>query len=259
MSRPDPDLSAVLRRLGSVPVSRHDLPAVLGEFVESAAAVLGARPEASVTLVRGGPGRTVASTGPLALRLDEVQYGGDTGPCLESARGGRPTAVLAPDGSRWPGVAAALRDAGLDGVWSHPLPVDGPVAGSLNLYVRGDHAGAAPEVAAALVATAVVPVTNAWLYEEAVRTADNLRLAMETRAVIEQAKGILMERLRITADQAFEALARTSNDTNTKLRDVAQAIVDTGRFPRWTAGRGHEATRHATEPGPSEEGPGSVR
>ena len=87
-------------------------------------------------------------------------------------------------------------------------------------------------MAAALVEVAAVPVTNVWLYEESVRTVENLRVALETRAVIEQAKGILMERLKITADQAFDALARTSNDTNTKLREVAQAVVDTGQIPR---------------------------
>jgi hypothetical protein len=232
VSRPDHDLTAVLRRLGSLPVSRHTVATVLREFSDEAAAVLGATPEASVTLVRGGPGRTVASSSALALRLDEVQYRGDSGPCLDAAREGHPTSVRAGEASRWPDVAAALRDAGCAGVWSHPLPVEGPVSGSLNLYVRGGDDEDVAQVAAPLVETAVVPVANTWLYEEAVRTADNLRLALETRAVIEQAKGILMERLKVTADQAFDALARTSNDTNTKLREVAQAIVDTGEIPR---------------------------
>jgi hypothetical protein len=231
VSRPDRDLSAVLRRLGSLPVSRHTVASVLRELVDEAAPVLGSPPEASVTLVRGGPGRTIASSGPTALELDEVQYRGDSGPCLHSAREGAPVTVLATDGDRWPDVTAALRAAGCDGVWSHPLPVEAPVGGSLNLYVRGGDPGAA-EVADALVQAAVVPVANAWLYEEVVRRADNLRIALQTRAVIEQAKGILMERLRITADQAFDALVRTSNDTNTKVREVAQAIVDTGQIPR---------------------------
>ena len=88
------------------------------------------------------------------------------------------------------------------------------------------------EVAATLVEVAAVPVTDVWLYEDRVRTVDDLRDALETRAVIEQVKGILMERLGITADQACDALARTSHDTNTKLREVAQAVVGTGQIPR---------------------------
>jgi hypothetical protein len=232
VSRPDHDLSDVVRRLGSRPVNRRTVPTVLREFADEVSAVLGGRADASVTLLRAGTGRTLASSGPLALRLDEVQYRSGGGPCLTSAGEGRPVAVLAESGGRWPDVVSALRDARCVGVWSHPLPVEEPTSGSLNLYVRGDSTAIEPGLAASLVGTAVVPVANAWLYEEAVRTADNLRLALETRAVIEQAKGILMERLKVTADQAFEALARRSNDTNTKLREVAHAIVDTGEIPR---------------------------
>jgi len=140
--------------------------------------------------------------------------------------------LLAGDGGRWPDLARALAGAGYDGVWSQPLPTDGPVTGSLNLYVRDGGGAGAREAAATLVERAVVPVTNVWLYEEAVRTADNLRLAMESRAVIEQAKGVLMTCLRITADTAFDILVRRSNETNTKLRDIAQSVVDTGELPR---------------------------
>ena len=232
MSRPAHDPSAVLRRLGSLPLSRHTVRTVLRAFAEEAAGVLGAAPEASVTLVRGGPGRTVASSGALAVRLDEVQSRVDSGPCLEPAREGDPASVRAGETGRWADVAAALRDAGCAGVWSRPLPVQGPVSGSLDLHVRGGDDEAVAQVAASSAETAAVPVTNTWLYEEAVPTADDLRLALETRAVIEQAKGILVERLEVTADQAFDALARTSNDTNTKRRDVAQAIVDTGKIAR---------------------------
>ena len=68
-------------------------------------------------------------------------------------------------------------------------------------------------------------------YASARDLADNLQVALESQSVIDQAKGILMERFRITAAQAFEALARVSNETNTKVRDVAERLVDTGEFP----------------------------
>jgi ANTAR domain len=229
--RPDHDLSAVIRSLATVPVDRTTVSSVLAVLVDQAAPVLGAAPDASLTFVRRGAGRTLASTSDLALRLDEVQYRSDAGPCLDAATTGRPTQALAGDAARWPDVARALREVGIDSIWSHPLPLTGPATASLNLYVR-DGGAADGEVAAALVEAAAVPVTNAWLYEESVRTIENLRVALDTRAVIEQAKGILMERLKVTAQQAFDALARTSNDTNTKLRDVAQAVVETGQIPR---------------------------
>jgi AmiR/NasT family two-component response regulator len=61
--------------------------------------------------------------------------------------------------------------------------------------------------------------------------AENLQLALESRAVIDQAKGILMERYQLTPDQAFQALARVSMHTNTKVRDIADNLVRTGAFP----------------------------
>jgi AmiR/NasT family two-component response regulator len=69
-----------------------------------------------------------------------------------------------------------------------------------------------------------------YLYESAVERAGHLQAALDSRAVIDQAKGILMERFKMTADQAFQALARISMESNTKVREVAQRIVDTGEF-----------------------------
>jgi AmiR/NasT family two-component response regulator len=68
-------------------------------------------------------------------------------------------------------------------------------------------------------------------YEDARNLADNLEAALRSRAVIDQAKGILMERFKLTADQAFQVLARASMQRNMKLRDVAEVLVQTGELP----------------------------
>jgi AmiR/NasT family two-component response regulator len=68
-------------------------------------------------------------------------------------------------------------------------------------------------------------------YQDARDMADNLQAALESRAVIDQAKGILMERYKLTADQAFQLLAGASMQTNTKLRTVAEDLVLTGQLP----------------------------
>jgi ANTAR domain len=243
VSRPAHDLADLFRRLGSVPVSRQTVRTVVADLAKEAAPVLGVEPAASLTLVADGPARTVAASVPLAKRLDAVQYREGAGPCLEAARGGAPVSTLSGHDDRWPVFARALATARCDSVWSHPLPEGVPAAGSVNIYLP---AGVHPdrrEAAAALAEKAAVPVANVWLYEEAVRTAENLRLALESRAVIEQAKGILMERLRVTPDGAFEILARISNDTNTKLRDVAQAVADTGSVPPEASTRRSPAPR----------------
>ncbi len=241
MSRPD-HLTDLIRKLVLVPVSGQDVRSLVTTVTEQTAGVLGVRPVASVTLIADGSARTVAASAPLALGLDSLQYRDDDGPCLHAARTGDPASVTGGEDGRWPGFAAALAGAGCDGVWSHPLPV-APALGSLNLYVPAGTDPGRRATAAAVVEAVAVPVANVWLYEEAVRTAENLRAALESRAVIEQAKGILMERLKIPAGVAFDTLVRVSNDSNTKLRDVAQAVVDTGSVPPGTPTRRSPAPR----------------
>jgi AmiR/NasT family two-component response regulator len=69
-----------------------------------------------------------------------------------------------------------------------------------------------------------------YLYESAVERAEHLATALDSRAVIDQAKGILMERFKLTPDQAFQVLTRVSMETNTKVRDVADGFVRTGEL-----------------------------
>jgi hypothetical protein len=78
---------------------------------------------------------------------------------------------------------------------------------------------------------ATVVLDNMSAYQDARGMVDNLRVALESRAVIDQAKGILIERHRLTADQAFQYLTRASSLTNTKLRLVAEQLVHTGELP----------------------------
>ena len=74
-------------------------------------------------------------------------------------------------------------------------------------------------------------MANAHLYDTTASLAHHMQAAMESRAVIEQAKGIVMADRRCTADEAFAILAKVSQDTNRKLRDVATALVDRATHP----------------------------
>jgi AmiR/NasT family two-component response regulator len=106
------------------------------------------------------------------------------------------------------------------------------VAGALNIYARKPNVFDEDSRAAAtkFAPYAAVAVSNMRAYQDARDMADNLRVALDNRAVIDQAKGILMERYKLTADQAFQALARVSMQTNRKLRDVAADLARTGQF-----------------------------
>ena len=107
------------------------------------------------------------------------------------------------------------------------------MAGGLNIYAREANAfdGASREVAQEFAPYVAVAAGNMYSYQSARELADNLRTALESRAVIDQAKGILMERHKLTADQAFQFLAKASMATNRKVRDVADQLVHTGVMP----------------------------
>ena len=134
---------------------------------------------------------------------------------------------------RWAGFPRLAAERGCRGVMSFPLPPQELITGGLNVYARTSRPldARTRDLAARFAAYAVVPVSNMYLYRSAVEQAGHLRQALDSRAVIDQAKGILMERFRLTADQAFDALTRVSNQANTKVRDLAAELVRTGEFP----------------------------
>jgi AmiR/NasT family two-component response regulator len=117
------------------------------------------------------------------------------------------------------------------------VPIREGLHGGLNLYaVQAEAFDDARELATTFASYAAVAVHNMHLYETTRELADNLDIAMRTRAVIEQAKGILMSQRRCDATEAFSLLAAASQRSNRKLRDIAQAIVDgvTGQDSRQT-------------------------
>jgi hypothetical protein len=234
VTRPDDDpFAAALLDLGLVLGPGRPLGDVLARVAEIADAALGEAPALSVTVLRDG-GTTLAASADLATELDLVQYRAGRGPCLEAAQGPDPVVVAdTARNLRWPELAEQAAALGRGSVVSSPFPEPGPPAAGLNVYLVPALAGdpAALAQATAFGRHAVVPVAGALLHAAAVDRARHLQTALESRAVIDQAKGILVERFRLTPQQAFDALARVSNESNTKVRDVATRLVDTGEFP----------------------------
>ncbi|WP_345771984.1 ANTAR domain-containing response regulator [Geodermatophilus sabuli] len=115
------------------------------------------------------------------------------------------------------------------------------VAGVLDIDARTPRASddASRTVATGIAPYAAVAAGTVQAYRSARTAADDLQAALETRGVIEQAEGILIERHRLTPDQAFDALARASMNTNVELRDVAEHLVVTGEL---AVGRTRAAT-----------------
>lgn len=228
ISEPLAAQQATLLELGKIRYHETDLAGVLSRVATLARQTLAGVAEVSVTLVDGGRPSTAAFTGELALLLDESQYDEGFGPCLDVAQssGAVHVADMRTE-QRWPAFTALAVRHGVLSSLSLALPIQDSVVGALNVYATT--ADAFDEATVALAATfadyAAVAVANAHLTVTTAALADNLRLAMETRSVIEQAKGILMAQQRCTAERAFEVLTKLSQHANRKLRDVAADVV----------------------------------
>ena len=195
--------------------------------------MLPGEPATSVTIVSDGRSATVAASTALSRDLDLVQYAQGSGPCLEAALTGQVVELLdTRTEERWGPFPRLAAERGCRGVLSFPLPPQELITGGLNVYARTSQPldDRTRDLAARFAAYAVVPVSNMYLYESALERAEHLRTALDSRAAIDQAKGILMERYKLSADQAFSRLARLSMETNTKVRDIAGRFVETGEL-----------------------------
>jgi GAF domain-containing protein len=219
----------LLRDLSRVVLAGRTLEDVLGEITVIANRTIPGAESTSITLVRGEKAFTAAHTGEMALEADEMQYERGYGPCMDAGRG---NVVLRVDDmhteTRWPDYAEKVRAVGVRSSLSVPLPYQGASIGALNIYSTRPQAFAASESLAAgqEVSEAIaVAVFNADAHAQLGEQARHMRLAMDSRAVIEQAKGVLMAQRHIDADQAFDVLRDASQRYNRKLRDIAAGIV----------------------------------
>jgi GAF domain-containing protein len=183
-----------------------------------------------MTLIEGEHPFTAAFTGQLALDADEMQYSRGYGPCLDAGRGG--VVILVPDmrsEPRYPDYAAHAVERGVLSSLSLPLPVQGRSIGALNIYSRKPHAfdAQSADVGTRIAGYVAVAVENVRHVTKAAALAEQMQEAMQSRAAIEQAKGILMAQRRCRSEEAFAILVKLSQDSNRKLRDVAAALVDT--------------------------------
>ena len=183
---------------------------------------------ASITVLRGGKPTTAAFTSKAALLLDETQYKLGDGPCLAAIRHRGVECVSVESDDRWPGFSSKASDQGVLATMSIPLGNDEAVMGALNLYseTQVEYDPTARDVACRFADQLGVAVATATLYMESYELSRQLQQAMESRAVIEQAKGILMAAQRCTPDAAFNILVRASQNQNRKLRAIASEIVD---------------------------------
>jgi len=187
---------------------------------------------AGVLLMDAGQVVTTAASASVVVELDRLQFETREGPGLDAvSSGGSFYAVDLADDERWRRFGPAATAAGIRSILAFRLS-DRHLS-AINLYAQLPAAfGAYDRAKGSIFATlAGLALDSAEQRGEQERVATNLQVALQTRELIGQAQGILMERERITADQAFDVLRRASQHLNTKLREVAQTLVETGQTP----------------------------
>jgi GAF domain-containing protein len=233
-----------------------DPTAVLEQVVAAAVVEIPGAELAGVSIIGKHRVTTPVCTNELVGRIDELQYQTGQGPCLDAAADRHVVRVddLSAE-TRWPRFCARAAALGVRSALAFQLFTDGGSIGALNIYARPAQAfpAHAEDIGAPLA-------THAALAMVAKRTEANLRVALDSRDVIGQAKGILMERYKMSADQAFSLLLVASQRTNTKLRDVAAELTRTGELPTPThcGGQNLSALRGRWTPTWSRSGGGTV-
>ena len=210
--------------LESAPDNAEVFEAICGE----AASVIKGADLVSITLVRESGPETAAWTHETAYALDQAQYAAGEGPCLRAAATGEVVRLSVSTASEeWPTFTAAAKEKGVGSYLAAPLWVDEELSGAVNLFGYGAHGFEELDTKVLRLYTVVVVsvLRTARRYQQARKLAESLDAAMRNRAVIEQAKGILMAVHRIDEEQAMQRLITESQHTNVKLREVAARFV----------------------------------
>jgi GAF domain-containing protein len=227
-ARAPEELGIVMGRIARTLQEGHgDVERTLHSITTAAVRTVPGAEFASISLVTNRRVHPRGATTELAEEIDGLQTEYDQGPCLDSLREHYTVRIddFATE-QRWPRFAAAACRRGAGSLLSFQLFTDGANLGALNLYAKVPHAfGDDSETVGRIFAS------HAAIALSAARQEENLRHALDGRDLIGQAKGILMERYRLPAAQAFELLVLASTHTNRKLFDIADELTSTGALP----------------------------
>ncbi len=235
MADPTEALTAGLRALSQFLLGEETPRQGLRRIAEMGeTAIPGADVTGLTMLDENGRPTTFVCTNEEAFEVDQMQYDEGDGPCLSAYRNGQVVRVESNRTERrWPAFSRRACERGVLSSLSVPLVVDGQGIGALNFYARPESAftDADEKLGMAFAEQAAVIMANAQAYWGARNHSMHLDEAMRSRAVIEQAKGIVMARSSISADAAFDVLRRVSQRENRKLRDVASDLVERTHRP----------------------------
>jgi GAF domain-containing protein len=221
-------LRQALDQLADLRTSPVSVEEALDRVVATADTLFGVDGTALMLVDRDQVLRNLAVSDPRAGLLEEFQATHGEGPCVDAFDGKEPVAAddLARE-DRWPAFAAAAAGRRLLAVLASPIPYSEQAVGVVAVFAGEPHpwTGAEREAIVAFTELVALLILNAMEASERGRLAAELQVALDSRVVIEQAKGVLVGRHGLTTRQAFERLRRQARDQRRPLPEVARAVV----------------------------------
>lgn len=226
----EPDeLRSSLDLLSRLATGRMELADMLTRVAEYAVAAIPGADGAGLTLIETGRADTVVASAPFVAQVDAIQYGINEGPCITAAAEGRTmrSGSLGID-RQWPRFGPRVERLGVHSALSLPLMTAEGVVGAMNVYAHASDAfdDRAARVGELFAVPAAIAVQNAQVLAHAKQLAHQLQTALSHRAVIDQAKGILISRIGCEPDEAFDRLRKMSQSENQKLHTLAESVVE---------------------------------
>ena len=230
MANPEALLDS-LERFATALTSGYGIGDVLHNLTEEMAEALGLS-GAGVTLVDGARQRFVTAAVEAIANLEHVQESSQKGPCIDAVESATAVAmgdIATGDASdRWPEYTVAAKAAGIRAVAGIPMMAEGSAIGAVNLYDSEPRSWSAEDLRVATIFASIATgyLAHASSARQQQRTAEQLQQALDTRLVIEQAKGVLATQRQCSVDAAFTSLRKYAREHGARIHDVSRAVVD---------------------------------
>jgi len=228
----DDDLTKSLAGLSGLLTGHRPVRETLVEIAGFAVQAIPGADGAGLTMLEGGRAQTVVASAEFVHQVDDVQYELGEGPCILAVESGRTQSSGSLGGeARWPHFGPRVGRMGVHSALSLPLLLPDRVVGAMNVYAHAKNAFTpdACRIGELFAVPAAVTVHNAQVLSRSQRLTERLAEALTSRAVVEQARGILMSRSGESPEHTLERLRTLSQEQQVKLVVVAQQIVDDAR------------------------------
>ncbi len=223
-------LNAAFVTVADTLTDQYDVVELLHTLVVECTAIVAATAGGLMLADPVGELQLVASTDESAELVELMQLAAGAGPCVDCFHTGTPVSVpnIATSTSEWPDFRNAAREQGFQSAHATPMKLRGEVIGTLNLFMVAPGALGERDAAVvqALADVATIGVIQQRISAESLLVAEQLQKALDSRVLIEQAKGAVSQATGLSMDEAFGALRNYARDGNLTLHAVATAVVD---------------------------------